>query len=454
VTAGWRIAGAVGVLAAMVVLLYRGELVALALTWPLFAAGAWLVIRLPRCVALALVVVGAAALSMAAASDPPRSSDDVYRYIWDGRVQAAGIDPYRYPPDAPQLRPLRDDFLWPEQANWCTDSGCTRINRPTVPTIYPPVAEALFVAVAVVSPPGSRERPMQAVGVLFAVATAMLLWYAVQAAGGDPRRAVLWAWCPLVAIEAGNNAHVDVAAVFLTAAALHLAGRGRTAAGVVLGLAVGTKLTPAVVLPAVVRRRPVALLAGVCGTLLAVYLPHLVAVGGRVLGYLPGYLSEEGYANGSRFALLSWLPEPLVTPAAVLLLGGVALRVYRTADPLRPWRGAAVLVAATLFVTAPIYPWYSLLLAMLVAYGAPAEWLVLAVAAMFAQQARAFGLDFSDAQRLAYVTALVVVAAGALIRHGRRDARKAFEMVRRAGGRSPGNKLRGCQERPARQPHR
>jgi hypothetical protein len=144
----------------------------------------------------------------------------------------------------------------------------------------------------------------------------------------------------------------------------------------------------------------------------------------------------------------------LVTPTALLVLGGAALWVYRTADPRRPWRGAAVLVAVTLFVTAPIYPWYSLLLAMLVAYGAPAEWLVLGVAAMFAQQARAFGLDFADAQRWAYAIALAVVAAGALARYRHRDARKASEIDRPAGGRSSGNRLQECQRHPASQPPR
>ena len=154
------------------------------------------------------------------------------------------------------------------------------------------------------------------------------------------------------------------------------------------------------------------MLGGVCATLLAVYLPHVLAVGGRVIGYLPGYLGEEGYANGARFALLSWLPAPLVRPTAALVLATVAVRVYQTGDPDRPWRGAAVLVAATLLVTAPIYPWYVLLLAMLVGYGAPAEWLVLAIAATFAQHARAFDLAFADAQRWGYGVALLVIAAG------------------------------------------
>ena len=128
--------------------------------WLAFAAGAYLVLRSPIRVAVPLIVVGGLALPLAAGLEPPRSSDDLYRYVWDGRVQAAGIDPYRYVPAAPELVGLRDGPLWPDGSHWCVAPGaidadtgrplvpgCTVINRPTVHTIYPPVAEAFFLAV-------------------------------------------------------------------------------------------------------------------------------------------------------------------------------------------------------------------------------------------------------------------------------------------------------------------
>lgn len=232
------------------------------LSWAPFAAGAWLVLRTDRRAALVLVLAGGLALPLAAARQPPTSSDDVYRYVWDGRVQLAGVDPYRHPPAAPQLRPLREPGLWPAgRTGWCVPDGCTLINRPAVPTIYPPVAEAFFAAVALVAPRSARERPLQLATVAIAAAVSALLWFALARLGGDPRRAVLWAWCPQVALEAGNNAHVDVLAVALAAVAVLLlarAGSRRLSAvgGAVLGLAVATKLTPALLAPALLRRRP------------------------------------------------------------------------------------------------------------------------------------------------------------------------------------------------------
>ncbi|WP_433614979.1 glycosyltransferase 87 family protein [Dactylosporangium sp. CA-139114] len=390
------------------------------LAWLPFAAGAWLVARTGRRAALVLVLLGGALLPLAAAAHPPNSSDDVYRYLWDGRVQRAGIDPYRHPPAAAPLRPLREDTLWHPGAPWCVPDGCTLINRPSVPTIYPPVAEALFAALP------ARVGAFQLAMAAFAAATGALLWFALASLGRDPRGAVLWAWCPLVALEAGNNAHADAAAVFLAALALLLAARGSNArAGAVLGLAIATKLTPALLVPALSRRRPLVVLASAAGAVAAVYLPHVLAVGPAVLGYLPGYLHEEGYADGARFALLGLvLPRALTAPAAALILVVAAVLVRRRADPGRPWRAGAAMVAVTLLVAAPAYPWYALLLVMLVAYGAPAEWLTVAAAAYLPQFAGDLGLSTATAQRIGYGAALLVVATGLALR-SRRSQRPA-----------------------------
>jgi hypothetical protein len=411
--------------------------VLLAVAWLAFAVGVWLVMRLPRRTAVVLIVAGGVLLPLSAGVGPPRSSDDLYRYVWDGRVQAAGIDPYRHVPAAAELAGLRDPFLWPQRSNWCVAAdvpdpdgtgalvpGCTLINRPTVPTIYPPVAEALFAAVQVVSPPSSRYGPIRLTAIGFAAATTILLLAALRSLGGDVRRAVLWAWCPTVAIEAGSNAHIDVAAVFLAAAALWVLSRAGTRraagfGGLLLGLAVACKITPALVIPALLRRRPATVLLASAGAVVAVYVPHVVAAGPAVLGYLPGYLSEEGFISGSRFALLTWLmPKSWAAVAAVVILGVVAALVARTADPDRPWLGAATVTGAALLLAAPTYPWYALLLVVLVGFGARVEWLAIAAAGYLAQYARDLNIDVPLALRVGYGVALATVLIGWRARHG------------------------------------
>lgn len=422
--------------------------------WLAFGVGAVLVRRAPPRAAVVLIVLGGFGLPLAAAFDPPRSSDDLYRYIWDGRVQAEGINPYRYVPAAADLEYLRDESLWRPGTTWCvsadtTDAyrgdalapGCTLINRPSVPTIYPPVAQAMFRVVAAWSPPSSGHVPMQVAAALMAGVATVVLLVGLRWLGQDARWSVLWAWCPAVAYEAGSNAHIDVLAALLTASAVVVLCRARTrpawaGGGVLLGLAIATKLTPVLVLPAVVRRRPLAILTGLSGTIAAVYLPHILAVGSGVIGFVPGYLAEEGFVDGSRFALVSWLlPDPWRTVAVAVVLGAVAVRaVVLTpggAGPAptydRPWAGAATVVGTALLLAAPSYPWYALLLVVLVAFGARPEWLAVVAAGYLAQYANDLGLTIVTAQRIGYGTALAIVVAGGLVRRElrRRELRRA-----------------------------
>ncbi len=414
------------------------DLLVLLVSWLVFAIGALLVRRIPVRPAAALILAGGAAMQVAAFSGPPHLSDDVFRYIWDGRVQAAGIDPYKYVPAAPELADLRDPVLWPAASHWCVKPGtpdpdrpsvtlvpgCSKLNRPWVHTIYPPVAEAYFVAVDEAAPAGAGSRPMQAAAGLAALAVAGVLLAGLRRLGRDPRSAVLWAWCPTIAFEAGNDAHVDVIAAGLTVASLMVLARAGKAerrravvGGSLLGLAVATKLYPALIGPAVVRRRPAAVMSAAVAAVAAVYLPHLLAVGGHVLGYLPGYLQQEGYGDGARFALLRQvLPAAWCGPAAVLMMAATAFLVMRYTDPRRPWDGAAVMVGVALILSSPAYPWYTELVVALAALAARPEWLPLAIAAYLPLFGTNVGITYTNGILAGYLTAAAVIAIVTLAR--------------------------------------
>lgn len=398
------------------------------LLWVWFGLGIWLIRKVPVRVAVGLILLGAIALPLTVGFRAPSSSDDLYRYIWDGRIQAQGIDPYRYAPAAPELVPYRDEFLWPEKSAWCVPAdsmdltpGCTLINRPQVHTIYPPVAQAYFAVVHFLSPPDSRETPIQLAATLFAWVATVLLVVALPRLGIGVQYAAIWAWCPLVALEAGNNAHLDVVGAFFAIAALvAFALRRGVFSGVLIGLAVATKITPVLVGPAMLRRRPVIVVGSALATVILVYLPHVLAVGPGVLGYTRGYLAEEGFSDGRRFALLTLLvPERFAAVVAVVLLAAVAVAVIWKSNPDRPWDGALVMTGVTLLVTAPAHSWYAVLLVGLVALAGRAEWLSIAVAGYVAQYFYELQLEPVDAQRIGYGAAALVIAIVTLVRVAR-----------------------------------
>src|SRR6516225_5099302 len=412
------------------------------LAWITFLTAAWLLRKVRVRTAVALILLGGIGIQIAAVSAPPQQSDDLYRYIWDGRVQAAGIDPYAYVPAARQLPGLRDEFLWHRGADHCVPasevaahpaadlvSGCTMINRPAVPTIYPPVAEAYFLAVHYEPAGDSSTTPIQATTAFIAVLTTALLLFGLGRLGRDVRMAALWAWCPTVALEAGNSAHVDVVAVGLAAAALLVLATARTRlhvalGGVVLGLAIATKVTPVLTAPAVLRRRWVTVAIAAGSTFVLVYIPHVLAVGGKVIGFLPGYLQQEGYTNGTRFGIIGLVVTgKLAMAMAVLILAAVAFAVLQFSDPDRPWQGALMMTGAALAVTTPHYEWYALLLAMLVALDGRPEWLAFAAGAYYAAEPNLGRYTIPNRlhDAVAYGLPIVVVAVGWLVREfGRR----------------------------------
>jgi hypothetical protein len=422
--------------------------------WIAFGCAAWLVRKVTLKLAVGLILIGGIALQVVAMTGPPRNSTDSYRYIWDGRVQAAGIDPYLYAPADQGVARLRNDFLWsgtePGRYVHCVTTnqistkdpadsalaGCTKLNRPLVPTVYPPVAEAYFLAVQLVAPADDSAIPIQAAAASFAVLVTVMLLFGLRRLGKDPRLAALWAWCPTVILECGQNAHVDVVAVALTLVALLLLARARTEGrtvlgGVLLGLAIATKVTPVLVAPAVLRRGWWLISASVAAAISLVYAPHVLAVGRKIIGFFPGYLQQEGYSTGGGFSVIGlFVHGKAATGMAVVILAAIALAIYRFCDPDQPWRGGVLMTSAALAVCTPDYQWYAILLVMLVALDGRPEWLVIAAGGYFTNNSNLHlaGVAIHDTRLWGYGGGAAIACACALVR---------YVLERRAAGRVP-----------------
>jgi alpha-1,6-mannosyltransferase len=350
----------------------------------------------PRWALAGIVIVGVAARLLVVVQ-PPMLSTDLYRYVWDGRVQAAGINPYCCVPADPALAGLRDAGTGPAAIY-------PNINRAeTAPTIYPPAAQALFWVIGQVAP---GVWGVKAAMLGFDLLTAGVLLLLLRAAGRPAAQIVAWAWNPLVVWEFAGGGHVDAAALGFSALALLAAARLRPGwAGALLGVAVLMKLLPAALFPAVWRRwdwRTPGAAAVVIAALYAAY----AGAGLRVFGYLPGYAAEEELGGSGGFLLLRLarllgpLPGwagPVYVVAALGALAGLALWIVRRPFPADPaarmrdmGRDALLLSGALMGLLSPHYPWYLTMVA-LPATLLPARsalWLIMAAPLLYLDHAR------------------------------------------------------------------
>jgi len=213
----------------------------------------------------------------------PTLTDDMYRYVWDGRVQAHGISPYRYPPNAPELLYLRDKDVYPS------------INRKPVVTVYPPAAEAAYFLLWRIWPDNIHwfQAAMAAGGLLAGI----LLIGLLKDLGYSPARTLIFLWSPLLIFETAHAAHVDgLLLPFLVGAWWARVRDKDVLTGFLLGAATAMKFYPALLLPFLWRPQaskgrwsmPLSFFIAIG----LFYAPYVLTSETSVLGYLPGYFRE------------------------------------------------------------------------------------------------------------------------------------------------------------------
>ena len=326
-------------------------------------AGAYVASRLGESgderAALIIILAGAVLMRLALLFVEPYLSTDIYRYVWDGRVQAAGVNPYRYVPSAPELAQLRDAAIFPN------------INRADYAvTIYPPAAQFIFLAITRF---GESVVAMKLGLLVLEAGTVAAILALLRRQGAPPSRVAIYAWHPLPIWEIAGSGHVDAALCTLLMVGLLLFFAGRTLlAGVAVTLAALVKPTALLALPVLWRPWDWRLPGVVVLTALLAYLPYL-SVGKGVLGYLPGYLDEEGLTSGRGIGAL-WLLEQVTGPVrgavvaymavvALILVGlSLAIAFRRDRSELTAMACLRWLLVVFLVLVSPHYPWYFLVL--------------------------------------------------------------------------------------------
>jgi len=298
------------------------------------------------------IVAGGVVFRLTLVGLTPTLSDDIYRYLWDGRVQHAGINPYRYAPQDEALAHLRTE-------EW------HKINHKDIPTIYPPLMQLAFRLGVWLSPTclprevqGRQAVLMQkTVFLVCDLGIVVLLLLLLPRWGISPLMSLIYAWHPLVVVEVAGSGHNDPLGVLWLLAGLALWKHHRKLAGTIaFSLTFLSKFTTAILLPFYALRSRRLLLwfvaVVVAGYLPFLRTPHLIA------GL--GHYSEHWEFNSSVYSLLqSVLREPLLARIlcglALMVVGGIL--ASRTDDLLHY---TLRMIQTAIVLTPVLEPWYLL----------------------------------------------------------------------------------------------
>jgi alpha-1,6-mannosyltransferase len=279
---------------------------------------------------------------------PSGADDDIHRYVWDGRLQRLGYNPYIVVPSDPAAKGLHT----PETRN---------LNNPDLPSPYPAGAELFFRAVTAIH---ESTFALKLAFVVCDFAIVFVLLDVLRCTRQGAHLVLAYAWNPLLAIEVAGSGHFDiVGALLLVLSAAALVRRWRATAAVGLGLAIAVKFLPIVLVPLYwkrIRIRDAALAAIVVGLLYVPFLNH-----GRIpIGSLGTYVNSFRF-NGPVFAALHQVAPPQLLSGLAVLVGLVTATLFtraslRSAAPEWSPDVFAWPMAASLLCAPVVFPWYLL----------------------------------------------------------------------------------------------
>jgi hypothetical protein len=276
---------------------------------------------------------------------PPGADDDIHRYVWDGRLQRLGYNPYIVVSSDRAFERLHT----PETRN---------LNNPDLASPYPPGAQLFFRAVTAI------HESTFALKVAFVLCEFAIVFVSLDLLRRTRQGAHLilaFAWNPLLAIEVAGSGHIDiVGALLLVMSAAALVRRWRATAAVGLGLAIAVKFLPVVLLPLYwkrVRIRDAALAAAVVGLLYVPFLNH-----GRIpTGSLGTYVQSFRF-NGPVFAALDRVAPPQLLVGLAVLVGFATATWQKRRRVAPEWSNETFAwpMAASLLCAPVVFPWYLL----------------------------------------------------------------------------------------------
>jgi hypothetical protein len=338
--------------------------------------------------------------------------DDVYRYMWDGKVFAHGVNPYKFAPD--EVTRLKESLIQnPEEFEQTYDTQSQaelsqlydlkwespeslvyqeRINHPEVATIYPPLAQMVFHFAHHIQP--DSIITLRLLFLAFDLVALMFIILTLEALGMNRLWAMVYFWCPLVIKETFNSTHLDIIGIAMLCGTLFFVVKKRFfSANAFLALSVVGKLYPAILLPLILKQQwgtadskinnrwlRCGLSVLLFGGIVALFYLPFIEIGAQNFSGLQAY-ATRWQQNDSIFALLvgffGWfvesngpvpfsydLPSLLAKIAVACVLGAALLYLlFWRKEPENPEPRAVLeplfIIMALVFLLSPVQnPWY------------------------------------------------------------------------------------------------
>ncbi len=310
----------------------------------------------------AIWLVGCFALRVALLWTAP--SDDLHRYVWEGRVQLAGYNPYTITPDDDALTHLRD-------SSWAL------LNHKDYPAIYPPLAQLECRVVAWAWP---TVQAIKTVHVAFDFAAVVVLGMWLAQIGRPAHWAILYGLCPLTLTAFGVEGHIDSLMLFCLCAAGLANARGRRfTCATFIAAGILAKLIPIVVLPWLAWRDRRAAVVCVL-VVMAGYLPYLDA-GTGLFTSLTRFAGDTAMLGLGHDILSVWMGGVWARRVGGCVIGVTCLLLARRrTDPATYMLGAMGVVVVFMPI---VHYWYVTWILMTLPFVPRASWLVLAAAMVF-----------------------------------------------------------------------
>lgn len=294
--------------------------------------------------------------------DTPTLSTDVWRYLWDGRLINAGINPYSYRVDDPQLDDLRTVYS-------------QRVEHRRMATPYPPFAQLAFATTVAIW--AEEARTMQIVFTFFDLASGGLIILLLRSLGRPDKWVTIYLLNPLIMIEFAHGAHVDSLMSFFILLALYFHTHSQGVySSLALAFATLTKYIPAILLPIFLRRWQVSFVVLFLVFVFVAFIPFLGAglgigeqddgsgIFGAVRIYSNEWKSNDGFFYWLALRLDPYSHDPiqsarLLSNVILILFGGwILFQTPPQALPQRIIENTAILISVYLLLVAAMFPWY------------------------------------------------------------------------------------------------